>query len=140
VLCDFGLARVMADVASRTIDVEARPVAGGRHWMAPERLMGAVLRKPCDIYAFGMTSYELYTSEVPLGYISDVDLRELVVEKHIRPERPDDDEAPQLTDEVWDLMEHCWSGDPRGRPTGSAIIETIRSMLAVRNSSQPASS
>jgi serine/threonine protein kinase len=59
VLCDFGLARVKADVASRTTETDLTSVAGSRNWMAPERLNGGALRKPCDIYAFGMVVYEV---------------------------------------------------------------------------------
>lgn len=58
-LCDFGLARVKADITSRTTTAGAAAVAGSRHWMAPERLKGRQLRKPCDIYAFSMTVYEV---------------------------------------------------------------------------------
>jgi serine/threonine protein kinase len=58
-LCDFGLARLKADITTRTTETEAAAVAGSRHWMAPERLMGKSLRKPCDVYAFGITSYEV---------------------------------------------------------------------------------
>src|SRR5882762_11916507 len=57
-LCDFGLTRMKADVTSRTV----RPgggLMGSRNWMAPERLMGGSLKKPCDIYAFGMTLHEV---------------------------------------------------------------------------------
>jgi serine/threonine protein kinase len=57
VLCDFGLSRLKADVNSRT----AKPTEsiGSRNWMAPERILGAALSKPADIYAFGMTIYEV---------------------------------------------------------------------------------
>ena len=55
VLCDFGLSQVKADATSRTTILrDAAPVAGSRNWMAPERLMGGSLRRPCDIYAFGI--------------------------------------------------------------------------------------
>ena len=59
VLCDFGLARVKADVTSRTARPDGGSVVGSRNWMAPERLLGGSLRKPCDIYAFGMTLHEV---------------------------------------------------------------------------------
>jgi serine/threonine protein kinase len=32
---------------------------GSRNWMAPELLLGGSLKMPCDIYAFGMTLYEV---------------------------------------------------------------------------------
>ena len=45
VLCDFGLSRVKADIASRTNVIDVAPVAGSRNWMAPEILIGGTLRK-----------------------------------------------------------------------------------------------
>jgi len=59
VLCDFGLSRMKADVTSRTAHPDQRTIVGSRNWMAPERIMGGSLKKPCDIYAFGMTIFEV---------------------------------------------------------------------------------
>ena len=59
VLCDFGLARVKADATSRTARQDGGAIVGSRNWMAPERLRGGSLRKPSDIYSFGMTLYEV---------------------------------------------------------------------------------
>ena len=54
VLCDFGLARVKADATSRTACApDAASIVGSRNWMAPERILGGSLKKPCGIYAFG---------------------------------------------------------------------------------------
>ena len=59
VLCDFGLSRMKTDATSRTARPEGGGAVGRRNWMAPEQLMGGQLKKPCDIYAFGMTLYEV---------------------------------------------------------------------------------
>ena len=59
VLCDFGLSRVRADVTSRTMKADAAIIIGSRNWMAPERLIGGSIKKPSDIYAYGMTIYEV---------------------------------------------------------------------------------
>jgi len=59
VLCDFGLSRVKSDVTSRTTKPGAGDIVGSRSWMAPERLLGGSLKKPCNIYAFGMTLHEV---------------------------------------------------------------------------------
>ena len=58
-LCDFGLSQVRADVTSRTMKPDAAIIIGSRNWMTPERLIGGSLKKPSDIYAFGMTIYEV---------------------------------------------------------------------------------
>ena len=59
VLCDFGLSRIRSDVTSSTLAAQATTVVGSRNWMPPERLLGGSLKRPCDIYSFGMTIYEV---------------------------------------------------------------------------------
>ena len=146
VVCDFGLSQVRADVTSQTaILSDAMPITGSRNWMAPERLMGGSLRRPCDIYVFGimipevciwMLHYEvsrltqqlqIYTNEAPLGHV--VDFIELVVQRDVRPEHPEDDETPHLSDAVWALAEQCWVKDPKQRLTAIAVCNTISHLL-----------
>lgn len=62
-MCDFGLTRIKADITSRTMGLNAEGILGSRNWMAPERLLGGSLKMPCDIYAFGMTLYEVSASQ-----------------------------------------------------------------------------
>jgi len=40
-----------------------------------------------------------------------------------RPERPSD---PNLTDDLWDLTEHCWDQDPHRRPEVSEVVLRLR--------------
>ncbi|KAJ7228105.1 kinase-like domain-containing protein, partial [Mycena rebaudengoi] len=58
-LCDFGLSRVKSDVTSRTAKMGPTVGTGSRNWMAPELLAGSAAKTPTDIYAFGMTIYEV---------------------------------------------------------------------------------
>jgi serine/threonine protein kinase len=59
VLCDFGLSCVKANASSCTTQQNEGGIAGSRNWMPPEQLLGGSLKRPCDIYAFGMTLYEV---------------------------------------------------------------------------------
>jgi serine/threonine protein kinase len=59
ILSDFGLSRIKADATSRTARGDGSGIVGSRNWMSPEQLWGGSLKKPCDIYAFGMTLYEV---------------------------------------------------------------------------------
>ena len=63
VLCDFGLSRIKADATSRTAHTASTLIAGSRNWMAPELLAGSPPKMPSDIYAFGMTLFEVYISQ-----------------------------------------------------------------------------
>ncbi|KAJ7709284.1 kinase-like domain-containing protein [Mycena metata] len=60
-LCDFGLTNIKADISSRTYMEVGKAVSGSRNWMAPELLSGSLPGRRSDIYAFGMTLYEVCT-------------------------------------------------------------------------------
>ena len=150
VLCDFGLSRMKADVTTHTAMLGTAVITGSRNWMAPERLKGGSVRKPSDIYAFGMVIYEvnpqlswsmidltshhdkIYTKEIPLGHIAYGDFLELVAGQDARPDRPDEDEAPELSDDLWDLARSCWAKEPLLRPTAEGVCETISHLLEAR--------
>ena len=63
--------------------------------------------------------------EIPLGHVNHMDLIDLVVHRDVRPERPDCEEAPQLSDAVWGLAEKCWVKDPKSRPTVGVVCDTL---------------
>ncbi|KAJ7226454.1 kinase-like protein [Mycena rebaudengoi] len=106
-LCDFGLARIKADITSRTRAMSDSVVSGSRNWMAPELLSGSLPRPQSDIYAFGMTLYEVYTGEIPMSTIPYGDFIELLFKLGVRPDRPEADECPKMSDGIWDLAERC---------------------------------
>ncbi|KAJ7108319.1 kinase-like domain-containing protein [Mycena epipterygia] len=129
-LCDFGLARVKADVNSRTAQLGDAVIIGSRNWMAPELLAGSPPMTRSDIYAFGMTAYELYTDEDPFSTLTPGDFLELVCRLGMRPNRPNADAAPWLTDAMWALAENCWDQDPHARPTAARIHDIISHVIS----------
>ncbi|KAJ7114414.1 hypothetical protein C8R44DRAFT_929253 [Mycena epipterygia] len=128
-LCDFGLTRIKGDITSRTRSTQGVAVSGSRNWMAPELLTGALPKLASDIYAFGMTLYELYTDQIPLMAVSHGDFIELVVRLDVRPERPEDDECPRMNDGIWDLAEQCWKKDAKMRLTARQVHDKINLLL-----------
>jgi hypothetical protein len=57
---------------------------------------------------------------------------ELVMDEDVRPARPDEDEAPQLTNDVWRLAWQCWTKDPKARPDINAVCEVGSSVMSGR--------
>lgn len=47
------------------------------------------------------------------------------MKENIRPERPDEEEAPELSGELWSLAELCWGQDPKKRPTAEDVHEIL---------------
>ena len=84
-----------------------------------------------------LTIAEIFADDIPLGHINPIDFIELVVRQDIRPERPDDEDAPQLSDTVWELAERCWVKDPKQRPIASAVCDTITHLLNTTTATPP---
>ena len=60
-----------ADATSHTVRANTGGgTIGSCNWMAPEQLLGGLLKKPCDIYAFGMTLYEVNLDLIVLKMLS----------------------------------------------------------------------
>ena len=53
------------------------------------------------------------------------DFIELVAQRDVRPERPDAEDAPHLSDAIWKFAQTCWAKDPAQRPTASAVCHTL---------------
>ena len=80
---------------------------------------------------------KIYTNEIPLGHINYADFIELVVQRNVRPERPDDEDAPQLSDAVWELAMSCWIKEPKERPTAAALCTTVSHLLEATPIARP---
>ena len=72
------------------------------------------------------SSPQLYTDEIPLSTVPYSAFIELVFKFGVRPQRPDEDEFPRLSDGIWDLAEQCWDKDPKARLSATQIYDTIQ--------------
>ncbi len=60
---------------------------------------------------------QIFTSVLSWGALSEKHIYQLVVYENTRPERPDE---PQLTDDLWNIIEGSWHHEPRSRPSESS--------------------
>ncbi|KAG9086482.1 hypothetical protein FRC06_003065 [Ceratobasidium sp. 370] len=122
-LADFGLSEVKQDSTSRANMSEN--VSGSPRYLSPERWRG-VLNKASDVYAWAMTTLEIFTDLPPFGYINGVDIiYHLVVRENQRPDRPEPELGVQrgLTDDIWFLITKAWEKDPQQRPTFKQLTQ-----------------
>jgi len=122
-LADFGFNRV-ATLSVRMSSGEQ----GTASFMAPELLFSAkfglekgVPSKEADIYALGMTVYQVLTGEWPFYPRKETEVVHAVISGE-RPPKPENAEEIGMTDVLWDLLRECWRGERTTRPNISDML------------------
>ncbi|EUC59427.1 tyrosine kinase catalytic domain protein [Rhizoctonia solani AG-3 Rhs1AP] len=100
-------------------------------WMAPETLSssGLVLQTSSDVWRWAMTALELITGRLPYYETKDP---KVVIDKVISkklPARVDYTEFETHSlkpDDMWRLLESCWTYMPEDRPTIDKVIEKLQ--------------
>ena len=129
-LADFGLLTTVSDSTHSTTSSSLKN-AGTTRWMSPELLdpdqfgfKDSRPTKESDCYALGMVILEVLTGQAPFPrYISLIVMRKVVDGE--RPERPSGPEAVWFTDDLWGMLEECWSPKLELRPTVEAVLERL---------------
>lgn len=52
-----------------------------------------------------------------------------MVDRNIRPKRPNKQDAPYLCDTFWRLLESCWDKDVMKRPVAESVYQTITEVI-----------
>ena len=78
-----------------------------------------------DCYALGMVIYEVLSGQVPFApcNVGFVVSRKIVEGE--RPERPSGLRGTWFTNDLWALLERCWSAQPQNRPTTEVVLEHL---------------
>jgi serine/threonine protein kinase len=111
-LMDFGLAKSQKEVE----DITGSGVAvGSYYYMAPEQILGRDLDARTDLYALGITIYQMATGRLPFTSVGGGEFE--IMEKQIRHTPPPPDTInpaidPKLTELILSLLEK----DPDNRP------------------------
>ena len=100
-ICDFGLS------AKRRHGFVGTPF-----WMAPELLKGGLMSRQSDVYAFGITLWEVMTRKIPY---QELELPTKEVLERIKAGRLRPDCSKDLDSELVQCMEDCWAQDPSKR-------------------------
>jgi serine/threonine protein kinase len=104
---------------------------GTLRWMAPELFdpdaSSYSLTVSSDIYALAMVFLEVLTGKLPFSeFNSDFHVSTAVV-KGRRPRRPTG--IPELTDDLWRLIEDCWEQEASQRPDITTILGRLREIV-----------
>jgi serine/threonine protein kinase len=100
-------------------------VVGTVSFMAPELIKAARhYTTAIDIYALGMTFWEIWTGQDPYESITQFEIYDRV-SKGLRPEMPED-----VPDGLRAAMESMWLDDGSKRPNASAVLEKLEETSA----------
>jgi serine/threonine protein kinase, bacterial len=113
-LADFGIARIAGESPATTTGV----VIGTIGFLAPEVITGGEPTPACDVYAAGITLYELLTGVQPF-----TGQPVTVMHGHLdtAPDRPDG-----MPSRLWALISACLSKDPGARPSATTMASALR--------------
>ncbi|GBF90788.1 hypothetical protein Rsub_03089 [Raphidocelis subcapitata] len=118
-LADFGLCRILSD------DVINHSGAGTVDHLAPEMLYpGTRVTSAVDVYAFGITLYEIYTGRAPYPGLS-AEATAAAVRGGARPTFP-----PGAPASFAQLASACWTDSAEARPAFGEVVAALRRMAA----------
>ncbi|CUA71139.1 Abelson tyrosine-protein kinase 2 [Rhizoctonia solani] len=98
-------------------------------WMSNGCVTEYVLANPgCDRVA--LTLIEIYTGEPPFGrsMLWSGQAMILVISGDLRPSRPVRLPLDNRGNQLWELMKHCWAGNPNDRPTSAQVYERLKEL------------
>jgi tetratricopeptide (TPR) repeat protein/TolB-like protein/predicted Ser/Thr protein kinase len=141
---DFGLAKVVerVDSAAATASIggprtESGIVLGTAAYMSPEQARGARVDQRSDIFALGVTLYEMLTGRPAFQGQSSLDTMRAVLSQPVPP-LPATDTPAEVTAEVQRIITKCTAKDPEERFQG--MKDLVVDLRAVRRRLESASS
>ena len=130
-LADFGLITIVSDPAYPST-ASSSTNSGTPKWMSPELLdpdhfnfKNGRPTKESDCYALGMVVYEVLRGRAPFALCTNFVVMRKVIEGE-RPGRPEGLERVWFTDDLWRMLQLCWSPQPKNRPTLEAVLECLK--------------
>lgn len=125
-LVDFGLASVHTNGTIEYTTASMQPGLTSRY-SSPELLKGGNLPAHAgDIWAFGCTCYEIFTSQLPFHECRNEGQVILQIMKGEVPTRPQEAVANQINDYFWSLLLRCWKSKPEDRPSCQDILTYLK--------------
>ena len=117
-LADFGIALL----SDQTRVTSTGGVLGTPAYLPPEVITGQDPGPAGDLYALGITLYELLAGQPPFTGNTAA-----VLYAHTTAAAP---RAPDIPDALWEIVAACMAKEPASRPTASAVGAALHSFAA----------
>jgi len=124
-LADFGIAHL----AVQSRDTTAGVMLGTAEYLAPEVIAGQDPGPEGDLYALGVTLYQLVAGVPPFTGNPAAVLHAHVADLPARP--------PEMDDDVWQVVSRCLEKDPVRRPSAEALAARLRRLAPLSRPAHP---
>ncbi|KAJ7191543.1 kinase-like domain-containing protein [Mycena pura] len=128
-IADFGLSSIVNAMTLRLTTSTAPTNRGTARYQAPElfQLGDEETSKTfeSDVYAFACVCYEILTGMFPFyEFANDLKIM-FAVSAGKRPSRSVSCSGTIALDALWELLQRCWDGQVKVRPTAAKIVEQL---------------
>ncbi|XP_029316451.1 tyrosine-protein kinase receptor TYRO3 [Cottoperca gobio] len=119
-VADFGLSKkIYSGDYYRQGSVSKLPVK----WIALESLADNVYTTQSDVWAFGVTMWEIMTrGQTPYPGVENSEIYEYLI-KGERLKKP-----PDCRDDIYEIMHSCWSPVPKCRPSFQHLVDQVEAL------------
>ena len=118
-ISDFGLSKIVNEDSKYLRPRSIVDYKGTKIYSAPEIHQFNDYTKAGDVYSFALITYEILSSENPANSYNEV----TIIQEIHSGKRPS--LTPDIHYSLRDLIEKCWSNDPKDRPTFDEIVNYI---------------
>ncbi|KAL5504022.1 hypothetical protein ACEPAH_8095 [Sanghuangporus vaninii] len=140
-ICDFGISRMLDSSQSHFVSTTHNgSPRGSTRWMAIELYKpdeGVVPKhsKETDVWAFGMTLYEMMAKELPYAHLrANLQVLLAIMDGKILPTLPDAQISTNLPPPLYSMLRSlctgCWKKNPKERSKMTQITSSLSSLRA----------
>jgi len=124
-VADFGLAQYLSSTLADYSKLDEDALIPIR-WTAVEVLRTHKVSQKSDVWAFGITMYEILDIAVPYFEIASPKDVAIQVLSGFRLQRPT--KTPP-TDDLWNIIQSCWQENPDRRPDFRTIYKQLSGLI-----------
>jgi serine/threonine-protein kinase len=126
-IADFGLAK--GPLLGSTMTAESSVILGSVSYLSPEQVQRGVADSRSDVYAVGITSFELFTGKKPFDGDAPIQIAYMHVNERVPRVSTLISDFPQELDE---LIYRATSADPDERPRDAAEFHSQLSAISAK--------
>ena len=132
---DFGLVKRLAAAGAAPLAPTASGGGGTPAYGAPEQWLGQEVDGRADVYALGITLFEMSTGTRPFDDSHHPEPPQVILGRHLMVEAPDARERnPAVPPALAELIARCLKKQPADRPAGA---DALRAELAALQAALP---